>query len=336
MVRTGDGPIGGLRRCRRRSLPGPPRPSRSRFSIRPARKRNALRPGHRFVASARRSRLGTALAGSPAAQIPACAPGALRGRLEQAKMLGASRFSLGQCLDRGRQRRRLQRGEYLGHHGPLDLAPAHALANRPRARSVEGPGGDALIAGGLPGAGRASRCLGVGARSHHPPASSARITRRRMPCSRALPPAPRRRPRHAPGHCAVRPHPGAVGLEGLPGDVAAMVVGDEDRPLLGRQGPGSAGGKPTVGPQEPRGTGTTERERSGVTRIGEHSMDEPRGGGRPVESGPGPPPRQIEAVLAQRQQRLAGRAQLPEPAEDSGHRFPHRSSAHSTTRSSGS
>jgi len=68
-----------------------------------------------------------------------------------------------------------------------------------------------------------------------------------------------------------------------------------------------------------------ENERPGIGRVGQEVVHRRVGRGRPVHpADPGRPARQQQAVLPQRQQHLAGRPELGEPAEHHRDRLHHR------------
>ena len=103
-----------------------------------------------------------------------------------------------------------------------------------------------------------------------------------------------------------------------------MVVGDQYRPFLARQHT-EPGDHPPGGVDALVGAGPAEHERPGVSGVGEevmHRRVDRRGPGDPP--GPVRPAGQQDTVLAQRQQDLAGRAELAEPAEHRADGLGHR------------
>jgi hypothetical protein len=173
-------------------------------------------------------------------------------------------IGLGQCLGGGGQRRRFQDGEQLIEDGVLQPDTTDALA-------------DVLTGIELFGAGtHVPWAVALGARVrglHDPPAPPAA-----QQALQQRPALPHRAAGLLTGTAPVAAQPCGVGLEGLPGDEPAMMVGDQDLPLLARHQPiprmhGSAN---RVHPL--LGAGAAEHERARIGRVGEEVVHRGVGG----------------------------------------------------------
>jgi len=89
------------------------------------------------------------------------------------------------------------------------------------------------------------------------------------------------------GTAPVAAQPRGVGLEGLPGDEPAMVIGDQDLPLLARHQPIPSMHGPALGVDPLLGAGAAEHERPGIGRVGQQIVHRRVAGLRPGDP-PGP------------------------------------------------
>ena len=230
--------------------------------------------------------------------------GALDGEGERGQPLPVVLLGFGQRLGGGFQRRGFEHREQLGQDGLF--AAAAALG------AIELLGAGADIAGAVafrPGV----------AGLHDPPAPAAAQQalqqRGALPWGAAAVSA--RRP-------PVRAQPGGVGLVFLPGDESGVMAGDQHRPLLAGQLPHSADHLPG-GVYPFPDAGAAEHERPGIGGVGQQVMHCRVGGRRPADPPrAGPPAGQQQPVFAQRQQHLAGRAELIEAPVNRRDRLGHR------------
>ena len=226
---------------------------------------------------------------------------------EHGQVLAEPGFGVGHGLDGGGQAGGGERGQQLGQHRLVQPPAADPLAGR---RAVHLVGASAPVGGAA---------AGVVVDLHEPSAPAAAQPALQPGC--ALPrgaagPAGRRR--------GVGGQPGDVGVVGFQGDVAGMVTRDHHGPLVTREPP-LPGDHGPAGSYVLFGLAAAVGEHPGIAGMDQDAVHGRVAGLRPCDlPGADVSPGQPQAVSAEADDHLPGRAELPETAEHARDRLAYR------------